>query len=195
MSLLKKIEKMNKSNIKDRINEKKIKFFIEGSQKFNKRFDDRIGDFIEELKIAIKTKNIAEELIILDGKLFLKDLVEINYSFCFEDFNNKTLTALPLFFINFEKYKEKTALLAQIPNIYMFSEEISCFLKKYNLNSSDYVSFGEKDTISEDSKINRYITVEEMKVIIKDAEVLLNKYFPLFIEDLENFVINKSFNI
>lgn len=194
MSLLEKIESIE-NNASLNINTEEISNLLERGYALHKKFNDEITNFVDEFKTVAKTKKIDNDLLTLDGMLFLKDLVEINYSFCFDDFDKKSLTALPLFFVSFEKTNGAIFLEKLIPNICNFANEIEFFLKKHSLSYGGYVVFGEKRFVSTDLEVSRFITVEEFGKIIDDAEILLNKYLPLFIEDLENFVINKAFSL
>lgn len=194
MSLLGKIENINNSvelgfKIED------IENLLERNYSIHRKFKEDIIKFIDEYNKVAKEKNIATDLVTLDGMLFLKDLVEINYSMCFDDFDSKSLSILPLFFISFEKSGNVDNLKKIIPNIYNFAEEIEAFLECHNIAYGEYVIFGEKRFVSSDLEVSRFVSVEDFKKIIDDAEKLLNKNLSLFIEDLENFVISKAYSL
>lgn len=194
MSLLEKIEKAKNIDVSN-INIENIKVLLEKNYNTHKKFTEEIEKFINEYNGIAKAKNIENDLVTLDGMLFLKDLVEINYSFCFDDFDDKTLSILPLFFISFEKNKETDILEDIIPNICTFSKEIDLFLNKYDLAYGGYVVFGEKRYVPSDLEVERFITIEEFSEIIEEAKLLCDKYLPLFIEDLENFVLRNGFKL
>ncbi len=194
MSLLGKIENINNS-VELGFKTEDIKNLLERNYSIHKKFNKEIIKFIDEYNKVAKEKNIATDLVTLDGMLFLKDLVEINYSMCFDDFNSETLSILPLFFISFEKSENANNLEKIIPNIYNFAKEVEVFLECHNITYGGYVIFGERRFVSSNLEVSRFISIEEFEKIIDDAEKLLNKNLPLFIEDLENFVINKAFSL
>ena len=180
MSLLEKIKKAENKDASN-INIENIRTLLEKNYSIHRKFTEQIEKFINEYNEIAKAKNIENDLVTLDGMLFLKDLVEINYSFCFDDFDDKTLSILPLFFISFEKNKETDILENIIPNICAFSKEIDIFLDKHDLSYGGYVVFGEKRYVSSDLEVEKFITIEEFIKIIEEEKLLCDNNLPIFI--------------
>lgn len=193
MSLADKIKERESELFKQNdLDEKEIEEILNKSLSINKTFVERIKSFIEDFKLIAKDKNIDENLVTFDGMLFLKDLCEINFSMCFDDFDKINLTISPLFFISLEKYKDKPIAENLIPNILNFSKNIDDFLKKNNLDYG-YIALGKERPIPESLEIKRFVSSKEFKEIVDNQEKLFNDNIDLFIEDLENFIVKNIY--
>ncbi len=193
MSLADRIKERESELFKQNdLDKKEIEEILNKSLSINKTFVERIKSFIEDFKLIAKDKNIDENLVTFDGMLFLKDLCEINFSICFDDFDKINLTISPLFFISLESCNNIPIAENLIPNILNFSKNIDGFLKKNNLDYG-YIALGKERPISESLEIKRFVSSKEFKEIVDNQEKLFNDNIDLFIEDLENFIVKNIY--
>lgn len=193
MSLADRIKERESELFKQNdLDKKEIEEILNKSLSINKTFVERIKSFIEDFKLIAKDKNIDENLVTFDGMLFLKDLCEINFSICFDDFDKINLTISPLFFISLESCNNKPIAENLIPNILNFSKNIDGFLKKNNLDYG-YIALGKERPILESLEIKRFVSSKEFKEIVDNQEKLFNDNIDLFIEDLENFIVKNIY--